>query len=421
MANERYDQFPPGSYDTAKIFLQAHATTGALEKVNLPLPGVYPGTGTPFSAYTTGDILFASATNVLSKLSIGTTGQILSVVSGAPAWAAPPDGLPSQTGNSGKFLTTNGSSASWAATTAGPISGLSVATATNTINNANYLQEWQWNSLTAGNSGLRLSANTTGSTGLRLLEILLSGANSSSAQTTYGSYTANTKTGTGSTNVGAFFAASGGAIANYAIQTDASGFSMYRNSSTTILALKCFIESNQTVFETTNGKISFRTKWNGSAGTDSLTIDSAGIVTIAYCPLNLTPTIPGTGYVTAMNILAGSGGVSRLQFGLDSAQQAMIIMGNSSLRFYNTQQAGDFMRIWSTTGNVQIQNVGTYTDIASARLAVNSTDQGVLLPRMTTTQKAAITTPATGLIVYDTTLNKLAVFTGAVWEAITST
>jgi hypothetical protein len=39
---------------------------------------------------------------------------------------------------------------------------------------------------------------------------------------------------------------------------------------------------------------------------------------------------------------------------------------------------------------------------------------------MTTTQKNAIATPATGLVVYDTTLNKLAVYTGAAWETITS-
>ena len=36
MANKRYDEFSAGTYDTAKIFLQADSTTGALEKINLP-------------------------------------------------------------------------------------------------------------------------------------------------------------------------------------------------------------------------------------------------------------------------------------------------------------------------------------------------------------------------------------------------
>ena len=39
MANKRYDEFPSGTYDTSKIFLQADASTGALEKVNLPRSG----------------------------------------------------------------------------------------------------------------------------------------------------------------------------------------------------------------------------------------------------------------------------------------------------------------------------------------------------------------------------------------------
>jgi hypothetical protein len=55
----------------------------------------------------------------------------------------------------------------------------------------------------------------------------------------------------------------------------------------------------------------------------------------------------------------------------------------------------------------------------SAILAIDSTTQGFLPPRMTTTQKNAIATPAAGLMVYDTTLNKLCVYTTA-WETITS-
>ena len=44
----------------------------------------YGGTGQ--TTVTTGDLLYGSASNVWSKLGIGTTGQILRVVSGAPAW-----------------------------------------------------------------------------------------------------------------------------------------------------------------------------------------------------------------------------------------------------------------------------------------------------------------------------------------------
>jgi hypothetical protein len=64
--------------------------------------------------------------------------------------------------------------------------------------------------------------------------------------------------------------------------------------------------------------------------------------------------------------------------------------------------------------------IGTTTNNASAIIQADSTTRGFLPPRMTTTQKNAITTPATGLVLYDTTLNKLAVYTGSAWETVTS-
>jgi hypothetical protein len=55
----------------------------------------------------------------------------------------------------------------------------------------------------------------------------------------------------------------------------------------------------------------------------------------------------------------------------------------------------------------------------SSIVDIQSTTKGFLPPRMTTTQKNAIATPAAGLMVYDTTLAKLCVYTTA-WETITS-
>ena len=76
--------------------------------------------GTNLTTYTSGDVLYASSTNTLSKLNIGSSGQILTVSGGMPAWAAAPITLPSQTGNSGKYLTTDGTNASWATITTDP-------------------------------------------------------------------------------------------------------------------------------------------------------------------------------------------------------------------------------------------------------------------------------------------------------------
>lgn len=46
--------------------------------------------------------------------------------------------------------------------------------------------------------------------------------------------------------------------------------------------------------------------------------------------------------------------------------------------------------------------IGTTMPNASAKLEVAATDKGFLLPRMTSAQRTAITTPANGLLVYQT-------------------
>lgn len=64
-----------------------------------------------------GDLLTATADNTPSILSVGANGYVLtanSAVANGIEWAVAATGLPSQTGNNGKFLTTDGSSASWA-------------------------------------------------------------------------------------------------------------------------------------------------------------------------------------------------------------------------------------------------------------------------------------------------------------------
>jgi hypothetical protein len=52
--------------------------------------------------------------------------------------------------------------------------------------------------------------------------------------------------------------------------------------------------------------------------------------------------------------------------------------------------------------SVAISNSGAYTAESSAMLDVSSTEKGILAPRMTAAQKAAISSPATGLLIYQT-------------------
>ena len=70
-----------------------------------------------------------------------------------------------------------------------------------------------------------------------------------------------------------------------------------------------------------------------------------------------------------------------------------------------------------TSGNV---GIGTSSPSTSAILDAQSTTKGVRMPNMTTTQKNAISSPAAGLMVFDTTLSKLCVYSGSAWQTITS-
>lgn len=58
--------------------------------------------------------------------------------------------------------------------------------------------------------------------------------------------------------------------------------------------------------------------------------------------------------------------------------------------------------------------------VATALLELESTTQGLLIPRMTGAERDAIGTPATGLVIYNTTTNKLNFRAAAAWEAVTS-
>lgn len=55
--------------------------------------------------------------------------------------------------------------------------------------------------------------------------------------------------------------------------------------------------------------------------------------------------------------------------------------------------------------------------VASSIVTLSSTSKGLLPPRMTTSQKNAISSPAEGLTVYDLTLHKLYVYDGSTWQA----
>ncbi|MEK9160540.1 MAG: hypothetical protein AAB440_00690, partial [Patescibacteria group bacterium] len=77
--------------------LQANA---GIVSATTSIGAIYGGTGQ--TSYTTGDILYASNATTLTKLGVGTAGQVLKVVSGIPTWAADATGG----GGTGAWATT---------------------------------------------------------------------------------------------------------------------------------------------------------------------------------------------------------------------------------------------------------------------------------------------------------------------------
>ena len=67
------------------------------------------------------------------------------------------------------------------------------------------------------------------------------------------------------------------------------------------------------------------------------------------------------------------------------------------------------------TGNI---GIGTISPDITAKLQIDSTTQGVLNPRLTTAQKDAIVSPATGLRIFDTDLKHHEFFNGTKWKGL---
>lgn len=81
------------------------------------------------------------------------------------------------------------------------------------------------------------------------------------------------------------------------------------------------------------------------------------------------------------------------------------------------QGYGTYMHYEQNRGIVINKNASAaLSTTPSALVEMQSTTQGFLPPRMTTTQKNAIASPAAGLVVYDSTTNKLCCYNGSTWN-----
>jgi len=149
-------------------------------------------------------------------------------------------------------------------------------------------------------------------------------------------------------------------------------------------------------------RVGIRGSGSTSATTSLLVQNSAGAAALTVRD-DLSTLFAGS------SVFSGS-----LSAGLLNTNQLLVTSINSQGNAFTVMQTNN------TTGNARFfQNVsvGKITDpVASAALEVVSTTRGFLPPVMTTTQKNAIASPAAGLVLYDSTTNKLQCYNGSTWN-----
>ena len=162
-------------------------------------------------------------------------------------------------------------------------------------------------------------------------------------------------------------------------------------------------------------------------GSNTTTIGNSSTITTALRGRLLLGTLVDSGlYQLDVNGTARVSGASTFNNSLtntiggfvhssvSSTNDAFYTLQSSNTRFY--VNSGGYCK---STSSIVSDTNGSPSLNASAIAQIDSTTKGFLPPRMTTAQKNAIVSPAAGLVVYDTGLNKLCVFTTG-WQTITS-
>jgi hypothetical protein len=133
---------------------------------------------------------------------------------------------------------------------------------------------------------------------------------------------------------------------------------------------------------------------------------------------------PGTGSTTTSLLVQNSGGTQYFKVadnGTINLGSSLTVTGNGggvitgSVGGRMVISSQFDMAIFASGGGIGIGGTSFATN-SSAMLEVQSITKGFLRPRMTTTQRDAIATPATGLTIYNTTTNTTDTYDGTSWQ-----
>ena len=150
-----------------------------------------------------------------------------------------------------------------------------------------------------------------------------------------------------------------------------------------------------------------------NAGPSLLFVKTRGTTATATTAVQLNDSLGTIGFI-------GADGTTNVSLGaitgfVDGAVSAGTVP--TAMTFTTGTTSGIARMIINSSGQI---GMGTLTPASASALEIASTTQGVRFPVMTTTQKNAIGTPVAGLVIFDTTLAKLCVYSGSAWQTITS-
>ena len=135
---------------------------------------------------------------------------------------------------------------------------------------------------------------------------------------------------------------------------------------------------------------------------------------------NTVLTNNGSGTLTWAASSGGSGSAWLTAGNTGTLASTAAIGSAANNSFIGTTDSKDFAMVTNNLERMRIASggnvgIGNISPAATAALDITSTTKGLLIPRMTTSQRNAITLPATGLQIYNTDCSMLNYWSGSCW------
>ncbi len=329
--------------------------------------GIYAGTGAAFTSYAEGDLIYASAANVLSKLAADTEGKVLTMISGVPAWSA--------------------SGVSWSRTgNAGTVAGTDFI---GTTDDVDFM-------IKRNNIQTALFKGSTITVGIN------AGFGSSSTNSFFFGQAAGQNFSGNSANCFGYNAGSGASAANSNFFGFSAGASSVSSSGSNFFGFR----AGNNAHAMNANFFGFCSGYNASSNYSNFFGYGVGAGIGA-------PSITG-----ALFNITGSNNILMGTFiTTPSASSSNMFSFGNVLYGFNCYSGTTQSKDAQTTGKI---SVGTNAPDASAILDLTSTTMGLLPPRMSTSDAASIPTKAEALFLYDSTLHKYKFWNGSAFEVISS-